>query len=124
MRRSLFAAAVAAMLASAAHAQVPDTTILFRIGDTSFPHSQSAAAMIGLDVVSLEGDKLGAVEDVILDEQHRLIGYVVDAGGLLGLDATEVFVPADRMALRIDGVAMEFVLSMDSAGFRQTLKLD
>ncbi|MBN2629282.1 MAG: PRC-barrel domain-containing protein [Rhodobacteraceae bacterium] len=124
MTRSFSAALLVMALTSAAHAQTRDTSALFRIGDLPFPRSQSAAAMIGQDVVSLEGDKLGKVGDVILDEQQRLIGYVVDAGGFLGLDATPVFVPVDRMTMRIDGVAVEFVLQMDSVGFRSDVMLD
>lgn len=113
-----------AAFASVAAAQEPDLSTVFAIGDTPFPRSQSVATMIGQDVVSLEGDKVAVVTDVILDEGKHLVGYVVDAGGFLGIDGTSAFVPADKMTLRIDGVAVEFVLSMDSASFRTDVKLD
>jgi uncharacterized protein YrrD len=124
MHRLVAAAVLSAGLAHTAFAQARDLGTVFPIGEMSFPRSQSTAAMIGQEVVSSDGEKLGEVADVILDERHRLAGYIVDAGGFLGLDATPVFVPADRMTMRIDGVSVEFVLSMDSAAFRADAKLD
>jgi sporulation protein YlmC with PRC-barrel domain len=49
-----------------------------------------AEDLMGTDVFGPDGEKVGAVEDLILDEQQKITGVVVGVGGFLGIGKKEV----------------------------------
>lgn len=66
---------------------------------------QSGAAEVrvgDLELVSASGERLGEVEDIMLDAEGRLAGYVIEAGGVLGIGERELFVPRDAVRLERD----------------------
>jgi hypothetical protein len=87
--------------------------------------SQQQAAMGGvqirageLDVVAADGRKIGEVEDVVIDSEGHLVGFVVETGGVLGLGERRHVVP--RSAVRIvpgEDRRMRMRVEQDLAGF-------
>jgi sporulation protein YlmC with PRC-barrel domain len=49
-----------------------------------------ADTLIGMDVYNPEGDKVGKVKDILLDESGQVKGVVLSVGGVLGLGAKSV----------------------------------
>jgi PRC-barrel domain len=45
---------------------------------------------MGTEVFGPDGEKVGVVEDLILDEQQKITGVVVGVGGFLGIGEKEV----------------------------------
>jgi hypothetical protein len=87
--------------------------------------SQQQAGMGGvqirageLDVVAADGRKIGEVEDVVIDGEGQLVGFVVETGGVLGLGERRHVVP--RAAVRIvpgEDRRMRMRIEQDLAGF-------
>ncbi|WAJ29548.1 PRC-barrel domain-containing protein [Antarcticirhabdus aurantiaca] len=76
----------------------------------SFLTIQQADQMLGsnlmdANVVGAANEDIGEVEDLLLDQQGRVIGVVVEVGGFLGIGDKEVAIPSD---------AMRFVLAQDA----------
>lgn len=56
----------------------------------------------GMSVVSMNGHRLGEVEDLVVDEQHRRARLlVVTSGGILGLGVTQQLVPVEAV-IKVD----------------------
>ena len=56
----------------------------------------------GMCVVSANGHRLGEVEDLVVDEQHRRARLlVVTSGGILGLGVTQRLVPVEAV-IKVD----------------------
>lgn len=53
--------------------------------------------LIGHDVESPTGDTLGEVSAFEIDPEGRIVAYVIDVGGFLGVGAKQVAIPADRV---------------------------
>ena len=67
------------------------------------PQSHSRAEeIIGLSVVSAEGEEVGEVSDLILDDQHKLTGIVVGVGGFLGIGEKVVGISWSQADMRKD----------------------
>lgn len=58
------------------------------------------AQVQGMDVQNQLGESLGSVEDIVVDRQTGRAGLVIAVGGFWGFGETEVFVPADEVALQ------------------------
>lgn len=54
------------------------------------------SSLIGASVVDAGGSEMGTVQDMILGEQGRLVGYVISFGGMLGIGEKRVGVPFAR----------------------------
>lgn len=55
--------------------------------------------LIGADVVSADGESVGNVADVILDQDGRLAGITVSVGGFLGIGDREIGIPITAMGI-------------------------
>lgn len=60
--------------------------ILVEQEDTHF----RADSLLGIQVVNSRGEELGTVDDIILEDNGRLVGLVLSTGGFLGLGAKRV----------------------------------
>lgn len=56
-----------------------------------------ATNIIGADLFSMDEKKIGTVEDIVLDNDGKMIAIKVDAGGFLGLDEIHLAVPIDEI---------------------------
>ncbi|HUG99103.1 MAG TPA: PRC-barrel domain-containing protein [Gammaproteobacteria bacterium] len=57
------------------------------------PNHISLGALKGADVVSQAGEKVGAVEDLVIDETGRVAAIVVRTGAVMGLGGKKVALP-------------------------------
>lgn len=57
--------------------------------------ARTADRLIGADVYDANGENIGSVDDVVLDEQNEVSGILVDVGGFLGIGQHTVNLPID-----------------------------
>jgi sporulation protein YlmC with PRC-barrel domain len=75
-----------ATTAPAAGTTGPEQTIIPEQAETAV----LAEDLMGSSVFGPDGDEVGTVEDLILDEQEKVTGVVVGVGGFLGIGKKEV----------------------------------
>ncbi|WP_292288416.1 PRC-barrel domain-containing protein [Marivita sp.] len=56
-----------------------------------------------MDVVTADGDKIGEIEEILVDNTGVPAGFLLEVGGFLGLGDSDVSVPLDALAW--DGTA-------------------
>ena len=61
-----------------------------------------ATKMDGVDVYNQDNQKLGEIEDLLIDPSGRVTGVVLSVGGFLGIDEHEVLIPMDRLKFSSD----------------------
>lgn len=57
----------------------------------------SADKLIGASVYNTEGEKVGAVEDIVFDKDGKIVGVVLKVGGLLGIGGKSVGIKWDEV---------------------------
>src|SRR5215212_7220617 len=62
----------------------------------STPHWRSSK-MIGVAVYNEQSERLGDINEVLLDASGKVLGYVVGVGGFLGMGEHDVFVEPDKI---------------------------
>lgn len=76
------------------------------------PSLLSAGTITGDDVVNLKDEKLGTIEDIMLDTHNGTIRYaVLSSGGFLGMGDRLFAIPWS--ALKIDAPHKRFTLDVD-----------
>ena len=63
------------------------------------PDTYQASDLIGADVNSTEGEHVGEITDILLDDQNKVTGYVISVGGFLGIGDREVGVSAESLSV-------------------------
>lgn len=107
MRTGLIALTAGTLLAGAAAAQ---DVIIERQG----PGDLLGDWLIGAAVDSAMGERIGAIDDVIIDpDDGRLTAAIVSVGGFLGFGAKSIAVEWDAFAINRD--AQEIVLNLTRA---------
>ena len=93
----------AALLSSTAMAQTTSTNPPPPAAKTdasapklSSPHWRSSK-MIGLNVYNEQNEKLGDINEIILDKDGKVLGYVVGVGGFLGMGEHDVLVEPSKI---------------------------
>ena len=56
-----------------------------------------ADKLIGTSVYNTEGEKVGAVEDIVFDKDGKIVGVVLKVGGLLGIGGKSVGIKWDEV---------------------------
>ncbi len=75
------------------------------------PQSLSASTITGNDVRNVDGDKLGHIEEIVIDLQDGRVGYaVLSSGGFLGLGEKLFAIPWDLIS--VDTEAKEVVIDL------------
>ena len=59
-----------------------------------------AENLMGIEVVDLNGERIGEVTDLIFDENQKVTGVVVGVGGFLGIGKKEVGLKLDPAAMQ------------------------
>jgi sporulation protein YlmC with PRC-barrel domain len=70
----------------------------------------SAADLIGADLVGLNDEVLGEVDDVILGEDGRIRALIVSIGGFLGIGQKSVAIQFDPLDIRRDGDGIDVIV--------------
>src|SRR5262245_6688314 len=100
MKKPILIAATALLLATPALAQTtppaptPGTTV------TQHAPAQGqwrASKLIGVDVYNQQNEKLGEIEELILNSSGQVAGAVIGVGGFLGMGERDIMVPLDRL---------------------------
>lgn len=77
------------------------------------PELMAASTLEGNDVLNLEGEKLGSIQDIMLDVPKGKIAYaVLSRGGVLGMGDKLFAIPWS--ALTLDTARKCFTLNVDS----------
>jgi hypothetical protein len=60
------------------------------------PHWR-ASKLIGVKIYNEQNDRLGDLNEVIMDQNGRTLGYVIGVGGFLGMGEHDIFVEPGRI---------------------------
>jgi hypothetical protein len=103
-------AAAQAVIVAAADDEAAGTTVLHGVGLEHFAPDQ-VFRILGKDVVSATGEKMGRVVDVLFDHAGKPFAAVIDFGGFLGVGTRKIAV--DWSALRFDMGEKKNVIILD-----------
>lgn len=103
MQLKLLAAFLAGtVLSSAAYAQAPapaaksqDTTATTQ--KMTHKGEWRASKMIGVDVYNQQDDKIGDINEILMDSSGKVVGYVIGVGGFLGMGEHDVLMTPDKV---------------------------
>ena len=82
-------------------------------GDVELKPYNQAGMLIGSEIRTADGEKIGDVDDLILDGEHRVVAMTVGVGGFLGMDETRVAIPMKRLTIGEDEAQMAPRISTD-----------
>jgi Spy/CpxP family protein refolding chaperone len=57
-----------------------------------------SSKMIGLDVYNQQNEKLGDINEILIDKSGKVLGYVIGVGGFLGMAEHDILVTPDKLA--------------------------
>ena len=92
-----------ALLSTTAFAQTTSTTPPPPVArnDASMPKLASphwrSSKMIGLNVYNEQNEKLGDINEIILDKDGKALGYVIGVGGFLGMGEHDILVEPSKI---------------------------
>lgn len=66
-----------------------------------------ASNIVGSDFYSMDEKKIGRVEDIVLDNDGKMIALEVGVGGFMGLDETHLAVPVGDIEFGISDGALK-----------------
>lgn len=70
----------------------------------SIPYNFAAGKLMGQQVTNSQGEQIGSVEDVIVDDQGKVSHAVLGVGGFLGVGQRQVAVPFAELQVQGDSV--------------------
>lgn len=74
-----------------------------------------SSKMIGLDVYNQQNEKLGDINEILIDKSGKIVGYVIGVGGFLGMGEHDILVSPDKLTF-----ATEPARTASTAADRQT----
>jgi sporulation protein YlmC with PRC-barrel domain len=102
-RTVMAALASTALLASVASAQTPTATTdrgssaSNSISESSLQGDWRASKVVGLSVYNDKNEKLGSINDLLMDKAGNIKAVVLGVGGFLGMGSYLVAVPLDKI---------------------------
>jgi sporulation protein YlmC with PRC-barrel domain len=79
-------------------AQSETTAALVRLSDTELTVADPAADIRGRNVVDRDGEDLGTVHDLLIDEQDKRVRFLeIASGGFLGFGQTKFLLPVEAI---------------------------
>jgi len=69
--------------------------------ELSFDQPQRLSEIIGSDVVNHQGEKLGSVDDFVVNEQGQLEYLIISRGGVMGIGASLIAIPLDSVSPQV-----------------------
>jgi sporulation protein YlmC with PRC-barrel domain len=92
--------AASALLAGVASAQTQAPTVPAGSGQvmTQMPADlMRGSTLMGVDVYGTDNQKIGDIDEVLIDRQGKIHGVVVGVGGFLGIGEKDVAIPFDQV---------------------------
>ena len=78
--------------------QTKQTATLVRLSDTDFTVADAAEDIRDRKVVDRDGEELGEVDDLLIDEHEKRVRFLeVASGGFLGLGKTKFLIPVEAI---------------------------
>lgn len=78
--------------------QPAQTPVMIRLGDHGKTVANPAEDIRGRSVVDGDGNPVGRVVDLLIDDDHRKVRFLrIKHGGFLGIGAEEIFIPAEAI---------------------------
>ena len=91
----------------------------------SYPALVAASEIKGTTVKNLKNEKLGEIEEVLIEPDGGQVRFVVvEVGGFLGFGATRVAVPWDAFQLSREGNKPKWVLDADKDRLKNAPKVE
>lgn len=85
-----------------------ETAVLVRLDDTDLTLADPADDVRGQTVVDTNGDEVGEVDGLIIDQEERRVRLLqIGAGGFLGMGKQKVLVPVDAVTAVDDKVHVD-----------------
>ncbi len=79
-------------------AESPNRPTLIKLGDTDRNIADPDEDVRGRVVIDVNGEELGKVADLLVDDTASHVRFfLVEHGGILGIGATETFIPVDAI---------------------------
>jgi sporulation protein YlmC with PRC-barrel domain len=79
-------------------AESPNRPTLIKLGDTDRNIADPDEDVRGRVVIDVNGEELGKVADLLVDDSASQVRFLlVEHGGILGIGATETFIPVDAI---------------------------
>ena len=72
------------------------------VGTTRTLASMRAGDMVGRSVYTRTGDRIGEVDDVVVNRNNRATGVVLGVGGFLGVGEKKAVVPLNQLEMQGD----------------------
>jgi hypothetical protein len=102
-RRFMIGAAVACMVSAggvALYAQgTPQTVTLTRVETTMVQNAMRASDIIGSTVINDRKDKVGSIDDLLIENADKKMFAVLNVGGFLGMGERHVLVSFDQLKM-------------------------
>lgn len=80
----------------------PNPMVMAIVVDHIQPGDHLTSKVVGANVYSTAGDKIGDVNDLILDRNGKISGIVVGVGGFLGVGEKNVALSWDAVTVGVD----------------------
>lgn len=105
MNKFALTLALAAALGSAAIAQTPPTQrsgsagdpAIVRVDAANVATGQRASKLVGATVVNSDDERIGKIDDLVVNPQDKVTYAIVSVGGFLGVGTKLVAVPFDSL---------------------------
>ena len=72
-----------------------------------------AEKLIGASVYNTDGEAVGAIDDLVFDQNGQIIGVVLKVGGLLGMGGKDVGIKWDEVKMLPDSRLLQIGYSAD-----------
>ncbi|WP_424631314.1 PRC-barrel domain-containing protein [Bradyrhizobium sp. SYSU BS000235] len=116
--RALTAALLVCVIASpAAIAQTPANTPSAAAAPITAAGKWRASKVIGVNVYNEQNEKIGSINEVIIDSAGRVDGAVIGVGGFLGMGEHNIIVAMDK--LKFSNEAGKTTTGSTSSGSKQ-----
>ncbi len=99
----------------------PELNALVRLSDTNLTLEHSEEDVRGSSVRDAAGEDIGHIDDLMVDEEHKKVRFlVVVAGGFLGIGEKKFWIPVDAVtAIKDDEVDVDMTVAhvRDAPGY-------
>jgi len=94
-------------------------------GKIAVPHAFKMNKLRGSEIRNLQGEKLGTVEDFVMNMDTGKINYIaLGTGGVLGLGEKLFAVPYDEAKMSLDGSNVFFVVNVSKDKLKNSKGFD
>ncbi len=96
--KSITAVLAATLMSSVAFAQTPAPAQSTAPAQTmSHKGEWRASKLIGVNVYNEKDEKLGDINEILMDQSGKVVGYVIGVGGFIGMGEHDVLMSPDKV---------------------------